>query len=74
MKQTPFYEISIALQGRPRMFRIVVVACLHLCFLALLQSVSALWQESSTTNSVKLEKKAADHFLSAKNTETGFSK
>ncbi|HUC80245.1 MAG TPA: hypothetical protein VMR70_04980, partial [Flavisolibacter sp.] len=60
MKQTPFYEIGVALKGRPRIFRIVVIAGLHLSFLVMLYGVSEKWQEVRQVDSVLLEKRAGE--------------
>ena len=47
MKQTPFYEISIALQGRSKLFRVIVICTLHLSFLILLQFAGDVLKESA---------------------------
>ena len=74
MKQTPFYEIGMALHDRPRGFRIIVTAGLHLCFLVLLQLAVEIWLKQPEMPFVKIEKKAEDQFMSAKNAQFAFSK
>lgn len=70
MKQTPFYEIEMALKGRPRIFRVVVIAALHVSFLVLLQSAAERWLSDAAIKSLTAEKKAVDHLLSAKHLNT----
>jgi hypothetical protein len=71
MKQTPFYEIGVALKGRPRIFRIIVVAVLHLSVLIMLNSIAEIWPGTEPPSSVKQVKPGND-FLSAENAETSF--
>ena len=44
MKETPFYELSIALKDRPRGFQIVVITCLILSSLVIMEFCVSLFQ------------------------------
>jgi hypothetical protein len=65
MNQTPFYEISIALQGRPRMFRLLVIVALHICALVLLQLAGDAFSKPQRQNSLMQAQKNPAFFFSA---------
>jgi hypothetical protein len=58
MKQTLFFEIEMALRNRPKSFRLLVIAGLHLCFLVLLQFAVDCWQDRSGNDYTELTKPA----------------
>lgn len=45
MKQTPFYELAVALKDRPRSFQRIVIGSLIFCSIVLLESAVALLQK-----------------------------